>query len=153
MHPAFAVVRLCSVLVQLSRSQNGWKQYRVSNVIRSGFVPGEDSLGDSQEISSGPNCSFLKDKGKTKESASKRTALSLPTPSCFCSRSCPQSTPLIPTVRIACVRVAWTYPVLAAGDTQVWNPATQTNLLYNEGDTAWVLASTALVWIMIPGVG
>ncbi|KAF8137179.1 ammonium transporter AmtB-like domain-containing protein [Boletus edulis] len=25
--------------------------------------------------------------------------------------------------------------------------------VYNEGDIAWVLASTALVWIMIPGVG
>ena len=25
--------------------------------------------------------------------------------------------------------------------------------MYNGGDTAWVLASTALVWLMIPGVG
>ena len=25
--------------------------------------------------------------------------------------------------------------------------------VYNPGDIAWVLASTALVWIMIPGVG
>lgn len=25
--------------------------------------------------------------------------------------------------------------------------------MYNPGDIAWVLASTALVWIMIPGVG
>src|SRR5271156_1933651 len=27
------------------------------------------------------------------------------------------------------------------------------NLWYTTGDVAWVLASTALVWIMIPGVG
>ncbi|KAF9517950.1 hypothetical protein BS47DRAFT_1389403 [Hydnum rufescens UP504] len=40
-----------------------------------------------------------------------------------------------------------------SGDTLVWDPATQTNNLYNEGDIAWTLASTALVWIMIPGVG
>lgn len=25
--------------------------------------------------------------------------------------------------------------------------------VYNGGDSAWVLASTALVWLMIPGVG
>jgi len=29
-------------------------------------------------------------------------------------------------------------------------PAT---VVYNPGDIAWVLASTALVWIMVPGVG
>lgn len=34
-----------------------------------------------------------------------------------------------------------------------WVDPTGTKLVYNEGDTAWVLASTALVWIMIPGVG
>ncbi len=28
-----------------------------------------------------------------------------------------------------------------------------TTWVYNLGDIAWVLASTALVWIMIPGVG
>jgi ammonium transporter, Amt family len=27
------------------------------------------------------------------------------------------------------------------------------NLWYTTGDVAWVLASTALVWLMIPGVG
>jgi ammonium transporter, Amt family len=27
------------------------------------------------------------------------------------------------------------------------------NLWYSTGDVAWVLASTALVWLMIPGVG
>jgi Amt family ammonium transporter len=26
-------------------------------------------------------------------------------------------------------------------------------VVYNPGDIAWVLASTALVWIMVPGVG
>ena len=26
-------------------------------------------------------------------------------------------------------------------------------VVYNPGDVAWVLASTALVWIMIPGLG
>ncbi|KAL4253683.1 Ammonium transporter [Abortiporus biennis] len=36
----------------------------------------------------------------------------------------------------------------------VWfDPDTQTNVVYDLGDIAWVLASTALVWIMIPGVG
>jgi ammonium transporter, Amt family len=36
----------------------------------------------------------------------------------------------------------------------VWfDPDTQKNVVYNLGDIAWVLASTALVWIMIPGVG
>lgn len=28
-----------------------------------------------------------------------------------------------------------------------------TEVIYNNGDAAWVLASTALVWIMVPGVG
>ena len=27
------------------------------------------------------------------------------------------------------------------------------NVVYNNGDIAWTLASTALVWIMVPGVG
>jgi hypothetical protein len=27
------------------------------------------------------------------------------------------------------------------------------NLWYTTGDMAWILASTALVWLMIPGVG
>jgi len=30
---------------------------------------------------------------------------------------------------------------------------TDLNLWYTTGDVAWVLASTALVWLMIPGVG
>jgi Amt family ammonium transporter len=36
----------------------------------------------------------------------------------------------------------------------VWfDPDAQKNVVYNNGDIAWTLASTALVWIMIPGVG
>ncbi|KAI0088754.1 ammonium transporter [Irpex rosettiformis] len=36
----------------------------------------------------------------------------------------------------------------------VWvDPATNQTWVYNLGDIAWVLASTALVWLMIPGVG
>jgi ammonium transporter, Amt family len=30
---------------------------------------------------------------------------------------------------------------------------TDLNLWYSTGDVAWILASTALVWLMIPGVG
>ncbi|THU82661.1 ammonium transporter [Dendrothele bispora CBS 962.96] len=40
----------------------------------------------------------------------------------------------------------------ASGSMQV-NGTDGTLVVYNNGDTAWVLASTALVWIMIPGVG
>jgi len=36
---------------------------------------------------------------------------------------------------------------------QYYNAETDTIVVYNGGDIAWVLASTALVWIMIPGVG
>lgn len=35
-------------------------------------------------------------------------------------------------------------------DTDVSPPV---EVVYNPGDIAWVLASTALVWIMVPGVG
>ena len=36
----------------------------------------------------------------------------------------------------------------------VWvDPETGTPWVYNLGDIAWVLTSTALVWLMIPGVG
>ena len=34
-----------------------------------------------------------------------------------------------------------------------WDAALNKDLVYNPGDIAWVLASTALVWIMVPGVG
>ena len=35
-------------------------------------------------------------------------------------------------------------------DTDVSPPV---EVVYSPGDIAWVLASTALVWIMVPGVG
>jgi Amt family ammonium transporter len=36
----------------------------------------------------------------------------------------------------------------------VWvNPETGVANVYNPGDIAWALTSTALVWFMIPGVG
>jgi len=41
----------------------------------------------------------------------------------------------------------------AAGDLHWTDPKTGDTFVYNGGDIAWVLASTALVWIMIPGVG
>jgi Amt family ammonium transporter len=34
-----------------------------------------------------------------------------------------------------------------------YDPSSGKIVVYNAGDIAWVLASTALVWIMIPGVG
>lgn len=40
-----------------------------------------------------------------------------------------------------------------AGDMTFVDPATGDTTVYNLGDIAWVLASTALVWIMIPGLG
>jgi hypothetical protein len=42
---------------------------------------------------------------------------------------------------------------LAAGDLKFTDPETGQIIVYNLGDIAWVLASTALVWIMVPGVG
>ncbi|KAF9465420.1 ammonium transporter AmtB-like domain-containing protein [Collybia nuda] len=41
----------------------------------------------------------------------------------------------------------------ASGDLNYVDPATGDTIVYNLGDIAWVLASTALVWIMIPGLG
>ena len=35
----------------------------------------------------------------------------------------------------------------------IWTDAAGRTGVYNPGDIAWVLASTALVWIMIPGIG
>lgn len=42
---------------------------------------------------------------------------------------------------------------IAAGSIVWQDPDTLKTFVYNPGDTAWVLASTALVWIMVPGVG
>jgi Amt family ammonium transporter len=33
------------------------------------------------------------------------------------------------------------------------SPDSTSPIIYNNGDIAWVLTSTALVWLMIPGVG
>lgn len=44
-------------------------------------------------------------------------------------------------------------PPTASGSLVWFDPDAQANVVYNLGDIAWVLASTALVWIMIPGVG
>jgi Amt family ammonium transporter len=43
--------------------------------------------------------------------------------------------------------------VQTAGSIQAWDDENQVPIIYNNGDIAWTLASTALVWIMIPGVG
>jgi ammonium transporter, Amt family len=40
-----------------------------------------------------------------------------------------------------------------AGDIVYYDKTSNTTYVYNDGDIAWTLASTALVWIMIPGVG
>ena len=46
-------------------------------------------------------------------------------------------------------------PSEPAGSIQWYDPDTDGGFtwVYNPGDIAWVLASTALVWLMIPGVG
>ncbi len=44
-------------------------------------------------------------------------------------------------------------PTRTAGSLVWVDPETNTAYVYNLGDIAWVLASTALVWLMIPGVG
>ncbi|KAJ3485624.1 hypothetical protein NLI96_g4814 [Meripilus lineatus] len=41
----------------------------------------------------------------------------------------------------------------SSGDIVYYDPSTETDLVYNLGDIAWVLTSMALVWLMIPGVG
>jgi Amt family ammonium transporter len=40
-----------------------------------------------------------------------------------------------------------------AGDLSYFDPPSGTTFIYNLGDTAWTLASMALVWLMIPGLG
>src|ERR1700691_3102098 len=42
---------------------------------------------------------------------------------------------------------------LLAGQLNWFDPDTGKTVVYNGGDIAWTLASTALVWIMVPGVG
>jgi Amt family ammonium transporter len=41
----------------------------------------------------------------------------------------------------------------SSGDINWYNPATNQIQVYNTGDIAWIISATALVWIMIPGVG
>ncbi|KAF8489723.1 ammonium transporter [Russula emetica] len=41
----------------------------------------------------------------------------------------------------------------ASNDIQWYDPATDQIVTYNSGNIAWIIAATALVWIMIPGVG
>jgi Amt family ammonium transporter len=41
----------------------------------------------------------------------------------------------------------------ASGVINWYNPATNSIQVYNQGNIAWIIAATALVWIMIPGVG
>lgn len=43
--------------------------------------------------------------------------------------------------------------LLSAGQLNWYDPSTGKTIVYNGGDIAWTLASTALVWIMVPGVG
>ena len=40
---------------------------------------------------------------------------------------------------------------LVAGDIVFFDPDSQTTFVYNLGDMAWVIAATALVWIMCVG--
>lgn len=43
--------------------------------------------------------------------------------------------------------------LVSAGDVIWFDPDAQAEVVYNNGDLAWIIAATALVWIMIPGVG
>src|SRR5262245_46030087 len=47
----------------------------------------------------------------------------------------------------------WTIVTPTAGSIIWWDPVAQKEIVYQNGDIAWTLASTALVWIMIPGIG
>lgn len=44
-------------------------------------------------------------------------------------------------------------PVVLAANDLYYEDDEGTRYIYNLGDMAWILTSTALVWIMIPGVG
>ena len=41
----------------------------------------------------------------------------------------------------------------STGQDIIANEPDGTTVIYNPGDIAWIIAATALVWIMIPGVG
>jgi Amt family ammonium transporter len=51
------------------------------------------------------------------------------------------------------LRVDRSLTFVLAGDIEFNDPNAESPIIYNNGDIAWVLASTALVWLMIPGVG
>jgi Amt family ammonium transporter len=56
------------------------------------------------------------------------------------------------SVLLGLSREVVSFLVFLAGDL-VATAEDGTQVVYNMGDIAWVLASTALVWIMVPGVG
>ena len=56
-------------------------------------------------------------------------------------------------VSVRCPSVIQTSNTLSAGQLNWFDPDTGETIVYNGGDIAWTLASTALVWIMVPGVG
>jgi Amt family ammonium transporter len=56
-------------------------------------------------------------------------------------------------VRFSTIAYFLFYLSFLAGDLVYYSQQLGKSFVYNAGDTAWVLASTALVWIMIPGVG
>ena len=71
------------------------------------------------------------------------------------SRAQPWSTSPTTAVRLSyfSASVPRHSPFYPAGSLVWFDPVAQQNVVYNLGDIAWVLASTALVWIMVPGVG
>lgn len=59
-------------------------------------------------------------------------------------------------VRSPCPHCTYTQAdrtTFAAGQLVYTDPDTGVATVYNGGDIAWTLASTALVWLMVPGVG
>jgi Amt family ammonium transporter len=56
------------------------------------------------------------------------------------------------SVLLGLSREGVSFLVFLAGDLVV-TAEDGTQVVYNMGDISWVLASTALVWIMVPGVG
>lgn len=59
---------------------------------------------------------------------------------------------LFVTIALTCSTLVLTFPP-AAGQLIYTDPTTGVETTYNGGDIAWTLASTALVWLMVPGVG
>ena len=63
-----------------------------------------------------------------------------------------QETVLV-SARLQIVRQAKCSFWFVAGSLIVFDPAAKAPYVYSPGDIAWVLASTVLVWIMVPGIG